>query len=28
MISLGYFLLGFTIFFVGGLLIIYDDLED
>jgi len=28
MISLGYFLLGFTIVFVSGLLILYDDLED
>jgi len=28
MISLGYFLLGFVVFFVGGLLIIYEDLED
>jgi len=28
MIGLGYFLLGFVIVFVSGLLIIFDDLED
>jgi len=28
MTALGYFILGFTIVFVSGLLIMYDDLED